>query len=115
MMDCYQAQQIIWSDGLQTPAVTAHLDTCEACGREARRFGQLNTALANMRFDLAAPPADLQPAIMAAIPRSKMERAREVVSHPKFWRGAAVGAAAATVAAFGLIVARKMGRPDLVA
>jgi anti-sigma-K factor RskA len=67
-----------------------------------------------MQGDVAFPPAHLESVLLAAIPRSRVERAREIVSHPKFWRGAAVGAAAATVAAFGLIVARRVGRPELV-
>jgi anti-sigma-K factor RskA len=72
-----------------------------------------------MKNRFAEPPGFLEPAIIAAVTRTKIDRAREVVSHPKFWRGAAVGAAAAAAAAtaaLGIIaVRRRVTAPDLVA
>jgi hypothetical protein len=72
-----------------------------------------------MKNRFAVPPDALEPAIIAAVTRNKLERAREVVSHPKFRRGAAVGAAAAAAvatAAIGIIaVRRRVAAPDMVA
>jgi predicted anti-sigma-YlaC factor YlaD len=105
----------MWTDG--PDAVSgAHLDGCLACRAEARRAGDLLAALAGMGARMVAPTEDLEAELIAAATRTRIGRAREVVSHPKFWRGAAVGAAAAAAAAtaaFGLIAAKRAARPEV--
>ena len=109
MSYCEEVQKTMWADGPE--AVPAgHVETCDTCRLEARRAGDIIAALAGMRSRMAVAPTDLEPALFELASRARRGRAREVVTHPKFWRGAAVGAAAAAAAAtaaFGLIVARR--------
>ena len=115
MIECRDVRQLLWA-GDAVPAVASiHIDSCPNCRVEARRAGQLVTILANLQHDLAVPPPELQRSLITATPRSRTERAREMLSHPKFWRGAAVGAVAASVAAVGLVVARRLARPGVAA
>jgi predicted anti-sigma-YlaC factor YlaD len=98
-------------------APEAHLVGCSSCREEARRAADLRAALSGMSNRFAIPPVMLEPVLIAAASRSRFNRARDVVSHPKFWRGAAVGAAAAAAAAtaaFSLIAARRSStRPEV--
>lgn len=113
-MDCTTAQRLLWMDEA-SGGVEAHLHACAACRTEARRLGELKLALADLREIHADAPEELRDALVEVALRTRFGRARELVSHPRFWRGAAVGAAAATAAAFGLIVARRIARPDMAA
>jgi predicted anti-sigma-YlaC factor YlaD len=117
-LDCREIERIVWADGPEA-APDAHLADCRSCRHEARRAADLRAALSGLRTRVAVPPVGLEPAITAAATRSRLDWARDIVAHPKFWRGAAVGAAAAAAAAtaaFGLIVARRRAAaPDLVA
>src|SRR5919108_2584698 len=118
MTQCNEVERILWTDGADA-VPQSHLEECRSCREEARRAADLRAALSGMKNRFAQPPVSLEPAIIAAVGRSKLDRAREVVSHPKFWRGAAVGAAAAAAAAtaaIGIIAARRrVAAPDLVA
>ena len=115
MSHCEEIQRQMWTDGPDAVA-SPHIDTCDVCRLEARRAGDVLAALTGMRARLATPPVGLEPALLELASRARRGRAREVVTHPKFWRGAAVGAAAAAAAAtaaFGLIVARRHARPEV--
>jgi hypothetical protein len=117
MSYCEEIQKTVWTDG--PDAVPAgHIETCDVCRLEARRAGDVLAALAGMRSRLAVVPTGLESELFELASRVRRGRAREVVTHPKFWRGAAVGAAAAAAAAtaaFGLIVARRhqAARPEV--
>jgi hypothetical protein len=117
-MDCREIERIVWADGPEA-APASHLAECRTCREEARRAAHLRVALSGMRDRFAFPPASLEPALIAAATRTRVGRAREVVTHPGFLRGAAVGAAAAAAAAtaaYGLIaVRRRAAAADLVA
>ena len=110
-LDCLDIERIIWTDGPEA-APPAHLQACDACRAEARRAADIKAALSGLGMRFAVPPADLEESILAAVTRSRLDRAREVVTHPKFLRGAAVGAAAAATAAVGLLVARRLAKPE---
>lgn len=112
--NCVEIQRLLWSGEDAQPLVASHLTACGDCQVEARRAHDLSLVLVSLGNELAVVPSGLRQSIVDALPRSPVDRARDVVSHPKFWRGAAVGAAAATVAAFGFVVARRFVRPDLV-
>ncbi|MGH2760343.1 MAG: hypothetical protein ACRDKJ_12375, partial [Actinomycetota bacterium] len=88
MTNCEEIQRIVWTEGAETAPV-AHLEECRACREETRRVADLQTALAGMRDRFAVPPATLEPQLMAAFGRTRFGRAREIVAHPRFWRGAA--------------------------
>jgi predicted anti-sigma-YlaC factor YlaD len=107
---CSDVERIVWSEGPEA-APQEHLSECQACRVQSRQAGDLRAALSGLKTRLAVAPADLEPAIFAAISRTRLDRARDIVAHPKFWRGAAVGAAAAATAAVGLIVARRRLAP----
>ena len=110
---CSDVERIVWSDGPDA-APQDHIAECESCRSQSRQAADLQAALFGLRTRLAPTPADLEPAIFAAISsRTTLDRARDVVSHPRFWRGAAVGAAAAATAAVGLIVAKRRFTPRL--
>ncbi len=115
-MDCREAEHIIWTEG--PDAVTAeHLIGCPSCRNESRRAADLQAALIGMRNRFAMPPVELERMIVEAVTRTRLDRARDIVSHPKFWRGAAVGAAAAAGvagAALGVMAARRrVARPEV--
>jgi len=116
-MNCQDIERIVWTEGPEAvPAV--HLDECPACREETRRAADLQAALSGMRNRFAVPPPTLEPQLIAALGRTRLHRAREIVTHPRFWRGAAVGAAAAAAAAtaaIGIIAARRRTAPDMVA
>jgi predicted anti-sigma-YlaC factor YlaD len=113
VIDCTEIQRLIWTDG-PLAAPSDHIDTCSACREQARRAADLDAALHGLRTRDAIVPLELEASIVAAVNQTRFDRARGVVSHPKFWKGAAVGAAAAATAVAGLIVARKLaGRPDV--
>lgn len=113
---CRDVQRLMWTEGPEQ-APGSHLADCKACRDEARRAGDMLAALSGMRALVATPPLELEPLLIAEATRTRLNRARDMVAHPKFWRGAAVGAAAAAAAAtaaFGLIVARRSGaRPEV--
>jgi len=117
-MNCQEIERIVWMEGPDA-APQSHLEDCRSCREEVRRAADLQAALSGMRNRFAVPPESLQPELIAALTRSRLDRARSVVQHPRFWRGAAVGAAAAAAAAtaaVGIIVARRRAMaPDLVA
>ena len=111
-MDCREIERILWMDGPDA-APRMHIEDCVSCRQEARRAADIQAALSGLRMRVALPPTELEEAILAAVTRSRLDRARGIVSHPKFWRGAAGGAAAAATAAVGLIVARRrIARPE---
>jgi len=112
MTDCMDVQRLVWADH-DAPTVRAHLEECEECRAESRRARQLRVGLAGLQAAVVLPPAGLEPALLTLAERRRFDRARELVYHPTFRRGAAVGAAAAATAAFGIILARRMLRPDL--
>lgn len=112
-MECVDARRAVWGGEAERADVRTHVQGCSACAVESRRAARLAVTLAGMREDLAPVPAGLYPALVASIPRSPADRARKLVTHPRFWRGAAVGAAAATMAAFGVVAARRMLRPGI--
>jgi predicted anti-sigma-YlaC factor YlaD len=116
VIPCDEFQRSMWTDGPEA-APQAHLAECSACRMESRRAGDVLAALHGMRTRIAIAPSELESTLHVAAERARRGRAREVVSHPKFWRGAAVGAAAAAAAAtaaFGLIVARRnSARPEV--
>jgi predicted anti-sigma-YlaC factor YlaD len=113
-MGCREIQQAIWSDGPET-APEEHLTDCAACRGESRRAGDLLAALHGMRTRMAVAPPALEPALLAAIERSRLQRARGLVEHRSV-RWGAVGAAAAATATVGVIVARRLAtRPALAA
>lgn len=111
VMECSEIQRMVWTDGpAAAPAV--HLQTCEACREHVRRAADVQAALAGLRVREADVPQDLYASIVAAVSRGRLDRARGIVSHPRFWKGAAVGAAAATAVA-GILVARRFAtRPE---
>jgi len=116
-MECREVEHIIWTDGPEA-ASAEHLLSCRACREESRRAADLQAALTGMRNRFALPPDDLEHMIVETISRNRLDRARDIVSHPKFWRGAAVGAAAAAGvagAAIGVIAARRRvaARPEV--
>jgi len=115
-LECREVERIVWTDGPEL-APASHLAECRACRDEARRAADLRAALSGMRNRFAFPPPTLEPALIAAATKTRYSRAREVVTHPRFLRGAAVGAAAAAAtAAIGLIAARRRAAAtDLVA
>jgi hypothetical protein len=110
-MECREIERIVWTDGPEA-APPSHIETCASCREESRRADDIRAALSGMRMRHAWPPAELEASILAAVTRSRLDRARGIVSHPKFWRGAAVGAAAAATAAVGLLVARRLAKPE---
>jgi predicted anti-sigma-YlaC factor YlaD len=116
VIPCDEYQRAMWTDGPET-APQFHLAECESCRNESRRAGDVMAALAGMRTRFVTTPPDLEAALIAAATRAGRGRVSEIVTHPKFWRGAAVGAAAAAAAAtaaFGLIVARRhAARPEV--
>jgi predicted anti-sigma-YlaC factor YlaD len=107
--DCREITQMVWSDGPE--AVPAdHFDECASCRAEARQAADLRAALSGLQAHLAEVPASLETAILDAVGRTRFHRARHVIAHPTFRRGAAVGAAAAAAAAtaaVGVLVARR--------
>src|SRR5688500_6978640 len=105
---CLDIKRDIWTEGPGL-APKAHLETCDVCREQARRAADLDAALQGLRTRDAETPTDLYAAIVGAVNRGRVDRARGIVAHPRFWRGAAVGAAAATAVA-GLIVARKLSQ-----
>ena len=107
---CNEIERIVWTDGPDA-APQAHISECASCREEVRRAGDLTAALSGMRLRFATPPDGLEASLLAAANRTRIDRARDVVSHPRFWRGAAVGAAAAATAVAGIIVARRRLRP----
>jgi predicted anti-sigma-YlaC factor YlaD len=116
-MECREVERIIWTDGPDA-ASAEHLLECRTCREESRRAADLQAALTGMRNRFVLPPADLEQMIVEAVSRSRLERARDIVSHPKFWRSAAVGAAAAAGvagAAIGVMAARRraVARPEV--
>lgn len=113
-LNCAEIERIVWMDGPDA-APEAHLADCSSCREEARRASDLRAALSGMRNRFAVPPVELEPALLAALTRSRMGRAREIVQHPTFKRGAAAAAAAAATAAVGIFVVRRRAAGDLVA
>lgn len=113
-MECSQIRRRLWAEDAPM-AVAGHLETCDACRVESARARQLKAALGQLRLELAAVPPELEEALLSLAARERFGRARTLLVHPRFWRGAAVGAAAAATAAVGVIVARRLVRPDLVA
>ncbi len=110
--DCTEIQRVIWTDGPHA-APASHIESCAACSEQSRRAGDLQAALVGLRTRDAHVPLELEASILDAVSRTRMDRARDVVQHPKFWKGAAVGAAAAATAVAGLIVVRKLSsRPE---
>ena len=115
MSYCEEIQRTLWTEGPDVVSAS-HVDSCDICRQEARRAGDVLAALSGMRARMATPPTGLEPALLELASRARRGRAREVVTHPKFLKGAAVGAAAAAAAAtaaFGLIVARRHARPEV--
>ncbi len=113
-MDCSQVRRRLWTEDGPV-AVAGHIESCEGCRVEAVRARELKAVLADLRHELAPVPAELEDALLAFAGPDRLRRARNLLVHPRFWRGAAVGAAAAATAAVGVIVARRIARPDLVA
>lgn len=111
-MECRDAQRIMWAEDAG-PAVDEHVAGCPDCSLEAARMRQLATALTELRGSVAVPPPSLQPALLASLHRTPIQRAKGVVEHPRFWQGAAVAAAAAA-GVVGILVARRAGRPSVV-
>ena len=117
--NCADIERIVWTDGpeaVSTGPLAEHVATCKVCQAQTRQAADLSAALAGLRSHMAPTPTALEPAIFAAIAApGAMHRARDIVTHPKFWKSAAVGAAAAATAVAGLIVARRLTRPELEA
>lgn len=113
-MECREVERIIWMDGPDA-ASPEHLVECRTCREESRRAADLQAALTGMRNRFALAPSELEQMIVEAVTRTRLERARGIVSHPKFWRGAAVGAAAAAGVATAVIAARRRvsARPEV--
>jgi 3-oxoacyl-(acyl-carrier-protein) synthase len=112
-LDCTDIERIVWTEGPEA-APASHIEGCASCREQTRQAADLRAALVGLRTRFASGPADLDSAILQAISRKRLDKARDIVSHPKFWRGAAVGAAAAATAAVGLLVARRrLARPEL--
>lgn len=111
-INCEHVEQIVWSEGPEA-APQEHITECASCREQSRQAGDLRAALSGLQTRFASVPANLQPSILEAVSRTRSNRARDIVSHPRFWRGAAVGAAAVGTAAVGLLVARRrMARPE---
>lgn len=128
MTTCEVVQRALWTHETDA-SMGSHLESCPECGTEASRAAQLRAALGSLHAELAEPPAHLYPSLLATIGGANARarnaadtapvlqrwrrRAREVVVHPRF-RGAALGAAAASAAAFaGVVLARRLARPSL--
>jgi len=112
-VQCRDVEQAIWEEGPDA-APSEHLATCVSCREESRRAADLQAALIGMRSRFAMPPVELEQMIVDAVSRTRIDRARQIVTdltaRPKFWRGAAVGAAAAAGvagAAIGVMAARR--------
>ena len=121
VMDCREIERVIWMEGPDA-APSDHLVSCVGCREESRRAADLQAALIGMRSRFAMPPVELERMIVDAVTRNRLDRARQIVtdmtSRPRFWRGAAVGAAAAAGvagAAIGVIAARRRvaARPEV--
>jgi predicted anti-sigma-YlaC factor YlaD len=111
LIHCTEIQYAIWTEGPQA-APAAHLETCSACREQSRRAADLGAALAGLRRREAMVPLELEASILDAVSQTRLDRARGVVSHPNFWKGAAVAGAAAATAVAGLLVARRLSRAD---
>jgi predicted anti-sigma-YlaC factor YlaD len=109
--ECGEIERIVWTDGPDA-ALESHIHECASCREEVRRAGDMQAALRGMQMRLATPPEGLEAAIIAAVNKSRLDKARDIVSHPKFWRGAAVGAAAATAAVGLLVASRRRREPE---
>jgi predicted anti-sigma-YlaC factor YlaD len=111
-ISCEDVERIVWSEGPEA-APEQHLTECARCREQSRQAADLRAALSGLKNRFAVVPTALEPSIFDAIARARTNRARDIVSHPKFWRGAAVGAAAVGTAAVGLLVARRrLTRPE---
>ena len=108
---CDEIERTIWTDGPEA-APREHLQSCDSCREESRRAGDLQAALTGLRLRYEVPPAGLEDEIVASVGRKPSGRARTIIEHPKFWRGAAVAGAAVGTAAVGLLVARRRSRTD---
>jgi hypothetical protein len=112
LIHCTEIQYAIWTEGPHA-APASHLESCQPCREQSRRAGDLGAALHGLRRREAMVPLELEASILDAVSRTRLDRARNVVSHPSFWKGAAVAGAAAATAVAGLLVARRLaGRPD---
>ena len=109
MIDCRDVERTIWTEGPDA-APGEHVAGCAFCRAEARRAADLGAALQGMRNRFAVPPPTLEAQLIEALTRTRLAGARGLVTHPKFLRGAALGAAAAAAAAtaaLGLIAVRR--------
>lgn len=115
--ECHEVERIVWTDGPDA-APHEHLVDCVSCREESRRAADLQAALTGLKVRYIAPPEGLEADILGAVGRPRFDRARGIITHPNFWKGAAVAGAAAATAAAGLLVARRRTlrpEPELVA
>lgn len=110
-MLCEEVQRLVWSEGPER-APEEHVSECGACREEVRRAGDLLAALHGMQRRFAVVPPTLEDALMTVAARGRLQRARDVVYHPRFRWGAVGAAAAAATATLGVLVARRL-RPEL--
>ncbi|HVE92804.1 MAG TPA: hypothetical protein VNE62_11000 [Actinomycetota bacterium] len=110
MTDCSTVRRMIWTQDSPMHALAPHLDGCPECRTEMRRAEQMGVSLSSLATSLAEPPEMLEAQLLTLLSRSRMRWARNAVSHPMFWRSAAMGAAAAATAV-GLVVAKRKVRP----
>lgn len=109
MNDCTEIQRLAWTEGPEA-VPGAHIAGCADCREQTRQVADLQAALAGLRTRVAPVPDHLHASIVTAMSRTRLDRARVIVSHPRFWKGAAVGAAAAATAVAGVLVARRIAR-----
>ncbi len=114
MTDCQSVRKKIWTQDSPMHLLSPHLESCPECRTELRRAEQMGMALSSLATSVIEPPETLEAELDALLSRSRMRWARNAVSHPMFWRSAAVGAAAAATAV-GLVVAKRRVRPGLAA
>ena len=81
---CSDVERIVWGDGPES-APQEHLAECDSCRAQSRQAADIQAALSGLQTRFAPTPADLEPAIFAAISsRTTLDRARDIVSHPRF-------------------------------
>ena len=116
-MDCAQFEEILHdldrpgTQGLAVrDAALIHAESCDRCAQLMTESESLDFSLqllGTRDVDLEAPPR-VEASLLQEFRRHKVETARKSVP----WRLAALGAAAAVLLAFGLLLRHEVGPPS---